>query len=175
MRTKCTNCRDYFPKGTEWWSNNVQRVCSEECFNEYTESRRQKARDRRPKKSPAPKSQAHRIPPEIRHHVEDRDVHCRICGYPGQEVHHVTFRSQGGKHEVSNLIFLCTECHHGKAHGSEAKQYAQLFRAHIWLAEVVGRPRRWDDLIEGYGWMIDGGLPIAEWEHLERGFTISYG
>lgn len=37
---------------------------------------------------------------------------CRVCGSgQGVEVHHVTFRSQGGGHGTSNLACLCVSCH----------------------------------------------------------------
>ena len=52
--------------------------------------------------------------------VIDRDWHrCRVCGWGGGgglNIHHILFRSQGGKDELSNLILLCRPCH-DKAHG----------------------------------------------------------
>lgn len=152
MRTKCTNCRDFFPKGTERWSNQLQRICSEECLNEYMEARRLKSRAASKK---APKKYSKRkleqiIPPELRHAVKKRDGHCRCCGRQGHEIHHVLFRSQGGANERSNLIFLCHECHHTHAHGPEAKRYRRLFRAYIWLAEVEGRSYSWEHLVDQY-------------------------
>lgn len=50
--------------------------------------------------------------------MRDRDLdRCRWCGL-GQDtqVHHIVFRSQGGKDTKSNLITLCGD-HHRKAHG----------------------------------------------------------
>jgi 5-methylcytosine-specific restriction endonuclease McrA len=163
VRTKCTNCRDYFPKGSEWWSNSVQRICSEECFNEYTETRRRKGRERVSKKTYS--SSGGKIPPVLRHYIHDRDRYCRMCGDAGYEVHHVTFRSQGGKHEQSNLILLCTVCHHTKAHGAEARRYAQLFRAYIWLAEVEGKAMPWPVVVRRHGWMVEPDLPVEELRH----------
>lgn len=45
--------------------------------------------------------------------VRERDGNtCRWCGDPhGVEVHHIVYRSRGGKHDTSNLICLCAECH----------------------------------------------------------------
>lgn len=45
--------------------------------------------------------------------VLDRDHwRCRHCGYrQGMSVHHVIFRSDGGRDESWNLITLCNECH----------------------------------------------------------------
>jgi len=50
---------------------------------------------------------------EARVVVLKRDGHrCRACGQQhGLEVHHVVMRSLGGKHEPSNLISLCADCH----------------------------------------------------------------
>jgi hypothetical protein len=59
--------------------------------------------------------------------VRMRDVYrCRACGFPlvggntgGKvEVHHIIFRSQGGRDVHENLISLCSSCHR-KAHGTE--------------------------------------------------------
>jgi 5-methylcytosine-specific restriction endonuclease McrA len=39
---------------------------------------------------------------------------CRSCGFrSGLHVHHITFRSQQGTDEASNLITLCSSCHRG--------------------------------------------------------------
>jgi 5-methylcytosine-specific restriction endonuclease McrA len=44
--------------------------------------------------------------------VRDRDRdRCVVCGFPHVQVHHIRFRSQGGKHETFNLVCLCAECH----------------------------------------------------------------
>lgn len=146
MRTRCTNCRDYFEKGTEWWGNNVQRICSEGCFNEYTEARRQKAKNRKPK-TYSKKRLQRTLQPELRHEIIARDKNCRVCGRRGHEVHHIQFRSQGGKNEKSNLILLCNDCHHNKAHSDQAKVYAQLFRAYIWLRYTTGKDWHWERIV----------------------------
>lgn len=36
---------------------------------------------------------------------------CRACGKPGNQAHHVVYRSHGGKDEPRNLIYVCTGCH----------------------------------------------------------------
>jgi 5-methylcytosine-specific restriction endonuclease McrA len=36
---------------------------------------------------------------------------CRNCGTPGQEIHHVRFRSQGGRGVYENGLLLCHSCH----------------------------------------------------------------
>lgn len=45
--------------------------------------------------------------------VRERDGNrCRVCGHPyAVELHHIVFRSQGGKHEPENLVCLCAHCH----------------------------------------------------------------
>ena len=50
--------------------------------------------------------------PSLRKEVKDRDRGCRGCGGITQsEVHHIKFRSQGGKDKADNLIWLCGDCH----------------------------------------------------------------
>lgn len=51
---------------------------------------------------------------------------CAICGNPLIELHHIKFRSQGGRGKWRNLIPLCKE-HHMKAHSD--RQFAEWLRA----------------------------------------------
>lgn len=146
MRTRCTNCRDYFEKGTEWWGNKVQRICSEGCFNEYMETKRQKAKGRKPK-AYSKKRLQRTLQPELRHEIIDRDKNCRVCNRRGHEVHHILFRSQGGKNDRLNLILLCNDCHHNKAHSEQAKVYAQLFRAYLWIYYTTGKRWTWERVV----------------------------
>lgn len=39
------------------------------------------------------------------------DVHCRLCGKPAIEVHHIIPKNHGGTHNLKNLISLCKRCH----------------------------------------------------------------
>lgn len=36
---------------------------------------------------------------------------CRACGKPGNQIHHIVYRSHGGKDVASNLILTCSRCH----------------------------------------------------------------
>lgn len=49
----------------------------------------------------------------VRQVVIARDGHaCRACGrHHGTEVHHLTFRSQGGADSIENCLLLCAICH----------------------------------------------------------------
>jgi hypothetical protein len=60
------------------------------------------------------------IPKKVRDQVNARDRWCRGCGAQGTQVHHIKFKSQGGRDELWNLVRLCNDCH-PKAHnlGSE--------------------------------------------------------
>lgn len=54
---------------------------------------------------------------EVRQVVLKRDRGlCRPCGKRASEVHHVIFRSLGGKDEARNAIAVCLGCH-GDIHG----------------------------------------------------------
>src|SRR3954467_6298249 len=54
---------------------------------------------------------------EVKAIVRKRDGgHCRACSKhgrrkPGTEVHHLLYRSHGGKDDARNLILLCMDCH----------------------------------------------------------------
>ena len=56
---------------------------------------------------------------------------CVICGKYGCDVHHIVFRSQGGKSTLDNLVCLCRECHNTKAHGAKAKEYRTMFQLYV--------------------------------------------
>jgi len=43
-------------------------------------------------------------------------IPCEMCGQVAVDVHHITYRSSGGKDEIENLIALCRSCH-SLAHG----------------------------------------------------------
>lgn len=66
--------------------------------------------------------------------IQDRDGNqCVLCGKwvcPGQKYHHVIFRSQGGKSEISNGVALCIRCH-GLAHGPEAKGIRERLKRYL--------------------------------------------
>lgn len=54
---------------------------------------------------------------KLRREIYERDEgQCVICGSPGAHIHHIVFRSQGGKDAADNLVTLCGSCHE-KAHG----------------------------------------------------------
>ena len=42
-------------------------------------------------------------------------IPCAYCSSPSVDIHHLVFKSQGGKDEPNNLIALCRYCHE-KAH-----------------------------------------------------------
>lgn len=47
--------------------------------------------------------------------VLERDVICKMCGNPGQDVDHVLAVSRGGRTELANLQLLCRDCHRKKS------------------------------------------------------------
>ncbi|RDW17607.1 hypothetical protein CWR48_13905 [Oceanobacillus arenosus] len=49
---------------------------------------------------------------ETREKVNDRDRGlCQQCGQVGTEVHHVMFKSRGGRGVFTNALTLCNGCH----------------------------------------------------------------
>jgi hypothetical protein len=56
------------------------------------------------------------LPGKTRTALRERSAdECEICGRPGNNAHHRKNRSQGGTHDLSNLLLLCgsgtTGCH----------------------------------------------------------------
>ncbi len=137
-RAKCTNCKGYFPQPTFYYSNAIQRLCTEKCFTEW-QNRKNPTKTQVKAKKASVRSAPPKIPIQLRLEIRQRDNHaCRWCGRPGQECHHIHYRSEGGANEPSNLILLCMECH-AKAHSSK-RTYKPLLLATIWMHYVEDRP-----------------------------------
>lgn len=136
VQARCTACRGYFPRDTFFYHQQMTRICTELCFNEWTESRRRKASARRKPRRPtiAPK-----IPIDVRMAVHERDKTCRMCGGSsrGLHCHHVIYRSQGGPDTEENLVLLCAE-HHELVH-SDKRVYQPLLLALLQLEYVEGQ------------------------------------
>lgn len=76
------------------------------------------------------------IPKEVRKAVLERDSIegcpcCIWCGRPypegkGMHLHHVIRRSQGGGHNINNLVSLCFSCHMALHDGDkQIQEYAK--------------------------------------------------
>ncbi len=62
---------------------------------------------------------------KLRREIYERDGgQCVLCGGRGAHIHHIVFRSQGGKDAADNLVTLCGSCHE-KAHGIGKSAYTQ--------------------------------------------------
>ena len=47
---------------------------------------------------------------------------CQVCGDTAVDVHHILYKSHGGKDNIENLIGLCRECHQ-MAHGIGGERF----------------------------------------------------
>jgi 5-methylcytosine-specific restriction endonuclease McrA len=75
---------------------------------------------------------------------------CRLCSDKGVDVHHVTYRSRGGRHETPNCVLLCRK-HHGEVHdgvvklagdastaaGLRVARYCDKAKDFVWQAKTV--------------------------------------
>lgn len=118
-RLRCKQCRLYVDRD-EMVSTHVGNFCSSDCLQERMGEKRakKKAAARQVKRRTQPRATRY-IPMDIRNAVYARDECCRWCGAPGQEVHHVIYRSHGGPDTLNNLVLLCNACHM-RAHSSKA-------------------------------------------------------
>ena len=57
-------------------------------------------------------------------------IDCEVCKNQAVDIHHIKFKSHGGKDEINNLIALCRTCHE-KAHSGELPKYT-LDIAHMY-------------------------------------------
>lgn len=60
---------------------------------------------------------------------------CEGCGGHSHHLHHRKLRSQGGGHEVSNILGLCRPCH------DWAHQHPALARERGWIVKGSRDPR----------------------------------
>lgn len=56
---------------------------------------------------------------------------CQMCFSPGTEIHHVKFRSQGGRGVFTNGLTLCQSCHRKVHDDRELAEY--------WISVFVDR------------------------------------
>lgn len=98
-KRRCGNCKEFFPKD-EMIETTVQAFCSIDCLNEK-------------RYSPKKRAKKGSIPSGVRAQVLERDKNiCRLCKTKDNlHLHHIIYRSQGGKHIESNLVTLCMWCH----------------------------------------------------------------
>lgn len=64
------------------------------------------------KRSKPTRRQRNNFSQKVRQQIHERDNGlCQQCGSLGTEIHHVKFRSQGGRGVYSNGVLLCHSCH----------------------------------------------------------------
>ncbi len=71
--------------------------------------------------------------PKIAKQVYVRDGwKCRHCKWTaGLHPHHIIFKSQGGKDELSNLITLCFACHRGVHDGNLKLDIKEILKDNV--------------------------------------------
>ena len=91
-------------------------VCDEACMEKV----RQRARDKRARREDNRVKHSKGALDTGRRRARIRDGNaCRWCSRAScLQVHHIRYRSEGGGHEVTNLITLCQVCHE-KAHSNK--------------------------------------------------------
>lgn len=135
-RVRCTVCKGYFERENMYFSNRLSRICSEGCIKDYFDKKRENLASK-PKKKPT-NTRKGNLDSKIRQRVRRRDKDlCRWCGARGEQIHHVIYRSHGGRDHMSNLLLLC-ERHHQKAH-SNKRVFQSILLATIWLVTVEGK------------------------------------
>lgn len=116
---KCGRCKNFIEKDDSI-QRGIQRFCAEGC---------------EPVAVKKPKKRKSEVSNDLRNLVYSLDGGmCRMCGRRygvHLDIHHVIYRSEGGPHEQSNLITLCSECH-GVVH-SDKSRFQKLCLGIIWL------------------------------------------
>lgn len=135
-RMRCAGCRQYKPRD-QLSKVGLSSVCSDDpsCRRAILDRQKQRVNAR----IDLDKKRNSRLPGKMRKSIRNRDMTCRYCGQEAyrMEIHHISYRSQGGPDTSWNLILLCDE-HHRMAH-SRKKYWQPVLRAYIWLWYVEGR------------------------------------
>lgn len=131
---KCSGCKQYFPKSELHRSSGTQSFHSQECLDSYSAKKPAKRGPRR--------SVGTSIPPQVREEVTKRDRgRCRYCNTRSRtHIHHIIYRSGGGKHVAENLITLCAD-HHDLVH-SDKERFQPLCQGVVWMFYSTGRLMR---------------------------------
>lgn len=145
-KARCKGCKTYRPRA-ELDTVGLSSVCTDnpECrrsvLNATKAATTRKVERVRKRKRPS-------LSPALRRGIRARDVTCRFCGQIAgrMEVHHIEYRSQGGKDSRGNLILLCEE-HHRLAH-SKKWYWQPILRAYIWLYYAEGKKNWTIDRVE---------------------------
>lgn len=139
-KRRCTFCRSYYDSDSaDATSVGLSGVCSTECLNDLKNKARKK-RARRAEHRANRIRFGHRLAGDIRGAVRKRDNYrCRYCGSGSArlEVHHVKYRSEGGKDEVDNLMLLCSD-HHRLMHTSKRK-WQPILQLMLWQFYTEGK------------------------------------
>lgn len=134
-KARCGGCKNYFPR-EKMTKAGLVNICGDDCRT--TMVRKQHYVRERQAKNRAQKG-GH-LGSRLRRHIRQRDSNvCRYCMKSAYrlEVHHITYRSQGGPDHSGNLILLCDD-HHRLVH-SNKRRWQPLLRAVIWAHYVEGR------------------------------------
>lgn len=123
-----------------------QGVCGADCLEALvTRARRRHTNrvDSRARRKTTRNGRSDSIPFSVRAQVRRRDhERCRMCGTSDNlQVHHITYRSQGGSDDPTNLITLCVY-HHNNGSGSvhdNKRRWQPVCRAYVWVRYVEGR------------------------------------
>lgn len=104
-KVKCAGCGERIER-SEALRRGIQSFCDGSCVAILADRRKAFS-------GPVRRSGGNPMPSGLRDEVVASDgARCRACGTrQNLHVHHVRYRSEGGKHEKSNLVTLCLHCH----------------------------------------------------------------
>lgn len=107
-KVKCKHCKILTEKA-QAYRTNMQTFCSVNCYMDYFNTHK-KAKKKKPDNKWL----------ETRATVIALDGgRCRVCGTKQNlHVHHIHYRSEGGKDDLDNLITLCVD-HHELIHSNK--------------------------------------------------------
>jgi 5-methylcytosine-specific restriction endonuclease McrA len=106
-RVLCQGCR-LFRDPAEMQKVGLGYICGDRCM----ELVRKRAREKRARREANKSSHSKGLLDRNRKAAKRRDLGCRWCRRTScLQVHHIRYRSQGGGHELDNLITLCQVCH----------------------------------------------------------------
>lgn len=123
----------------------LSSFCSDEHMYAHQYEKQKETRVRQAKAA-----RAADIPHDVRQRTFEADGHrCRFCGTEYVlHLHHIKYRSEGGPHEVSNLIVLCLACHE-LVHTNKGR-FQPLLQEIVWRRDTHGDKVSLVSDIEGF-------------------------
>jgi len=64
-------------------------------------------------------------------------IPCEVCSRKATEIHHIQFKSRGGKDNIKNMMAICRKCHDAVHNGEETEE--EMYLHHWYFMDKHGK------------------------------------